>query len=400
MSTTIDREPATAEEREPEPAAVPTPAASRTWLDRLVAPIRYAWPALAAYIAVRAVGLGMFLIWIRTIPDDFAARLARGDAGYYFAIATQGYDSGTVGVDERSTLAFFPLYPQLIAAAEHVLPYDIRVTSLVVAWAASLAAAWGIFAVGAHVAGRRAGIMLAALWGVVPHAIVANLPYTEGLFTAFAAWTLWAVLKNRWLTAGVLCVLAGLTRPTASALVPVVCLAALVAIFKRRNTWRPYVALALAPAGWVGYLWWVGERTGRIDGWFHIQSAQWKMTFDGGVTTVRDFSQVLARESAFELMLVALTLVVAVGLFVLSIIDRQPWQLLLFSALMLFTAIGAAGYFNARARFLLPAFALLLPPATALAKGRTSRAYVVLGTLAVISAYIGCYLVLIWKYSP
>ena len=61
---------------------------------------------------------------------------------------------------------------------------------------------------------------------------------------------------------------------------------------------------------------------------------------------------------------------------------------------MLFTAIGASGYFNARARFLLPAFALLLPPAIALAKTRSSRAYVVIGTLAVISAYIGCYLIL------
>jgi hypothetical protein len=242
--------------------------------------------------------------------------------------------------------------------------------------------------------------MLAVLWGVIPHAIVQQMPYTEGLFTALAAWSLWAVLKNHWLTAGVLCLLAGLTRPTATALIPVVCLAALVAIVKRRNSWRPYVALLLAPVGWVGYLLWVGDRTGHVDGWFRIQGDQWKMSFDGGASTVRDFSGILARESAFELILVALTLVVAIALFVLSIMDRQPWQLLLFSGLMLFTAIGASGYFNARARFLLPAFALLLPAAVALAKGRTSRAYVVLGTLAVISAYVGCYLILIWKYSP
>ena len=398
MYTAIDRESVTTEAQPP--SAAPPPAVSRTWLDRLVAPVRYAWPALAAYAAVRAVGVVMLLVWIRTIPDDFAARLARGDAGYYFAIASQGYDTGGGGIDERSTLAFFPLYPQLIAAAQHVSPFDLRVTAIVIAWLASLAAAWGIFAVGAHVGGRRAGIMLAALWGVVPHAIVESMPYTEGLFTAFAAWSLWAVLKNRWLTAGAMCVLAGLTRPTATALIPVVCLAALVAIVKRRNSWRPYVALVIAPLGWLGYIKWVGDRTGRLDGWFHIQGEQWKMSFDGGVSTVQDVSGILARESAFELTLVTLTLVAAIALFVLSLVDRQPWQLLLYSGLLLATAIGASGYFNARARFLLPAFALLLPPAIALAKTRSSRAYVVIGTLAVISAYIGCYLILIWKYSP
>ena len=161
------------------------------------------------------------------------------------------------------------------------------------------------------------------------------MPYTEGLFTAFAAWSLWAVLKNRWLTAGAMCVLAGLTRPTATALIPVVCLAALVAIVKRRNSWRPYVALVIAPLGWLGYIKWVGDRTGRLDGWFHIQGEQWKMSFDGGVSTVQDVSGILARESAFELTLVTLTLVAAIALFVLSLIDRQPWQLLLYSGLLL-----------------------------------------------------------------
>jgi hypothetical protein len=395
---TIDRETVTEPEAAPPPVAT-GPSRMRALVDRATGAVRFAWPALAVYVVVRALGVLMLLVWTRTIPVDFAERLSRGDAGYYFSIASQGYDTGG-SIEERSTLAFFPLYPELIGQLSRISPVDLRATAIIIAWVASLAAALGIFLVGAHVGGRRVGIMLAAMWGVLPHAIVEQMAYTEGLFTAFAAWTLWAVLKNRWLAAGVLCVLAGLTRPTASALVPVVCLAALIAIFKRRNSWRPYVALVLAPLGWVGYLWWVGERTGRIDGWFHIQGEQWKMSFDAGVSTVRDFSHILAHESAFELMLVALTLVVAVALFVLSIIDRQPWQLLLFSGLMLFTAIGASGYFNARARFLLPAFALLLPVAVGLAKTRSSRAYVVIGTLAVISAYIGCYLILLWKYSP
>jgi hypothetical protein len=394
MATAVDRgAPSVTDGR---PRALTSIAA---WWTRTVAAVRYAWPALASYLAVRAVGVLVLLIWVRDSGSDFAGRLARADGAHYLIIATQGYDTGVI--DGRpSNLAFFPLFPQLIGWLDPILPIGPRTTAIALAWLASLAAAWGIFAVGAHVGGRRVGIMLAALWGVVPHAIVEQMPYTEGIFTAFAAWSLWALLTGRWLTAGALCVLAGLTRPSATALIPVVCLAALIAIFKRRDGWRPYVALVIAPLGWLGYMLWVGDRTGRLDGWFHIQGDQWGMSFDGGVSTVRDVWGIVARESAFELILVTLTLVAAVALFVLSLIDRQPWQLLLFSGLLLITAIGASGYFNARARFLLPAFALLLPPAVALAKTRSSRAYVVIGTLAVISAYVGCYLVLIWRYSP
>jgi hypothetical protein len=362
-----------------------------------VAVVRYALPALAAYAAVRAAGMLLLLAWTTAIDQPFAYRLARGDAGAFIRIATQGYDAG---VEVRSNLAFFPLYPQLISWLDPVLPAGSRAAALLIAWAAALVAAWGIFAVGDLVGGRRVGIMLAALWGVVPHAIVQNMPYTEGLFTAFAAWSLYALLRQRWLTAAVLCGLAGLTRPTASALIPAIAVAALIAIVRRRNGWRPYAALVLAPLGWVGYLAWVGWRTGSPWGWFHVQRDRWGMSFDGGLSTVDDAARILARESAFELMLVTVTLVLAVALFVLSILDRQPWPLLVYSGLLVATAIGSAGYYNARARFLLPGFALLLPAATALARTRSAKAWVIVGTLAVISAYIGCYLILIWRASP
>src|SRR4029453_11972485 len=99
--------------------------------------------------------------------------------------------------------------------------------------------------------------------GTLPHAIVENMAYTEGLFTALAVWSLLAVLRAQWLTAGTLCLLAGLTRPTAVGLIAAVGLAALVAAVGRRDGWRPWAAMALAPLGYVGYLVWVGIRLGR-----------------------------------------------------------------------------------------------------------------------------------------
>ncbi len=66
MYTAIDRESVTTEAQQP--SAAPPPAVSRTWLDRLVAPVRYAWPALAAYAARPGGRRGHALVWVRDHP--------------------------------------------------------------------------------------------------------------------------------------------------------------------------------------------------------------------------------------------------------------------------------------------------------------------------------------------
>ncbi|NHO81798.1 hypothetical protein HA073_12250 [Micromonospora sp. CMU55-4] len=297
-------------------------------------------------------------------------------------------------------MAFFPLYPRLVGALEPLTPLGARATALAVAAIAALAAAWGLFAVGERLYDRRVGILLAVLWGVLPHSIVQNMSYSEGIFTAFAAWSLYALLRRSWLLAAVLSLCAGLTRPTGSALLAVVCLAALIAALRRRDGWRPWAALVIAPAGWVGYLAWVGWQTGRPDGWFHIQDAGWGTTFDFGADTVRVAQRVLAQPTALTMYVVTLVVLIALALFVLSALDRQPWQLLLYSGLILLTTLGAAGYYHAKARFLLPAFPLLLPVAVALARAGWARAVTVLTPLLIVSAYFGGYVLIIWNRSP
>lgn len=365
--------------------------------DRLRTATRRALPALLGYALVRAVGVVTLYIWARAVGQSPAKLLTAYDGVWYLRIAREGYDDY-----ERlqSSMAFFPLYPKLVGALARVSPLDLRETALLVAWAAALAAAWGLFALGDHLHGRRVGILLAVLWGVLPHSIVQSMSYSEGIFTALAAWTLHALLRTRWITAGVLCLLAGLTRPTGSALIAVVGLAALIAVARRRDGWRPWLALLLAPAGWLGYLAWVGVRTGRPDGWFHIQSAGWRSRFDFGVDTVRTGSALLAQRSELQQYTVTLVMLLAIMLLVLCALDRQPWQLLLYSGLLIVTTLGAAGYYHAKARFLLPAFPLLLPVAVALARAGWARAGTVLTTLLVVSAYYGGYVLMIWHRSP
>ncbi|WP_405111467.1 hypothetical protein OG559_01620 [Micromonospora sp. NBC_01405] len=384
-------------EATPEPAVRPdgtgpVAAGRRLWLAA-----RHAGTALGAYVMIRLVGLLTVYFWARNTDRSPAELLTKSDGTWYLAIVQHGYD----GYEKtQSNMAFFPLYPGLTAALEWISPLGPRAAALVVAWVAGLAAAWALFAIGEHLHDRRTGILFASLWGALPHGVVESMAYSESLFTALAAWALYAVLRGRWLTTATLCVLAGLTRPTASSLIAVVGLAALVAIVRRRDGWRPWAALLLTPAGWLGYLAWVGTRTGRVDGWFHIQDAGWGTSFDFGVYTAQRGQEVLGQVAALPLFVVTLVLLLSIMFFVLSLLDRQPWQLLLYSGLLLVTTLGAAGYYHSKARFLLPAFPLLLPAAVGLARAGWARAITVLVTLTILSAYFGGHLLLVWTKSP
>ena len=359
---------------------------------------RSAAPAVGAYLLVRVIGIVALAVRGRAEGQSLFDLLGnKWDSIWLLGIAVNGYDQG---VPVQSNLAFFPLYPSLVRAATELTEANPLVTGVVLGWLAAVAAAWGLYALGAHLHGHRAGMLLAASWGLLPHAVVENMAYTESLFTALAVWTLYAVIRQRWLSAGGLCLLAGLSRPTASALVGAVCLAALVAVVRRPASWRAWVALVAAPAGWVGYLYWVGRRVGRVDGWFHIQGIGWGSSWDGGTYTVATVRDVLRGPEPLDHYLVTGVLLVAVVLFVLSVLGRQAWPLLVFSGLLLLATIGGAGYYHAKARFLVPAFPLLLPVAIALDRLRTVPRVVVLVILTVASAYFGGYLLLDWTRSP
>ncbi|WP_199428812.1 hypothetical protein [Qaidamihabitans albus] len=372
----------------------PTAGPGNMW-DRVV---RSAAPAVAGYLVVRLIGIGILWIWADAEQQSLLGLLGgKYDSVWYLQIIDHGYDQGE---SAQSNMAFFPLYPMLARALAVVTPLGSMGAALVLAWTAGIAAAWGLYVLGTHLHDRRTGIVLAILWGALPHAIVESMAYTESLFTALAVWALYAVLTERWLVAGVLALLGGLSRPTATALIAVVCLAALVAVVRRPSGWRPWVALAIAPAGWVGYIAWVGYRMDRVDGWFYIEHEGWNTGWDGGQYTLDFARRVLTTESHLDFYVVTFILVLALALWVHSILQRQPWPLLLYSALLLVTTIGGSGMYNAKARFLLVAIPLLLPVATALARTRTAGAVVTISTLALISAYFGGYLLLVWQWSP
>lgn len=335
---------------------------------------------------------------------------ARGswDSVWYLRIAEHGYGRTQVypGIGSvQSDSAFFPLYPVLIRCASLVLPGSLTVAALAVAWIAAGTAAAGVYRVGEHLLGARAGVLLVALWAALPHAFMLTLAYTEPLLTAFAAWALYALLRGRWGWAAGLAVLAGLTRPTGIAVAAAVTAAAAYEICRRRGRApaRVWAAGVAAPAGWASYVLLVGvHRDDPLGGYFAVQSG-WGSRFDFGAGALRSARHALGSPGSVELAttVTVVLLVAALVLAGLLAADRRiPLPLLVYTGVLLVMTYGGAGFFESKPRFLLPAFTLLLPAAALMAKARPRTAVVVTGVLAGLSYAYGPYLLLVSGVAP
>ncbi len=365
--------------------------------------VRQAAPALAGYAAVRALGLVTLALWSAargTSPHTLLT--ARWDSLWYTRVAAlgYGYEVRLPNGDVHSNLAFFPLLPWLERFGRAVTPLSYADAGLLVSTLASLAAAWGIFAVTDHVYGRRVGVCAVLMWAALPVGVVQSMAYSESLFTALAAWSLYAALTERWVTAGALASLAGRTRPVGASVAAAVWAAAIASHLRNRRTppkggpspvSRALGAL-LAPLGAAGYVLWVGHHTGRGPlGYLDVQ-AGWRNGFDGGYAFARFIAD---RFTSFPSALVGVGLTVGVALiiwlYVVCVRQRQPLPLLVYTGVVTALALCASSYFGSKPRFLLPAFPLLLPLARALAGARPARSTAVLGGVAVASAVYGAF---------
>ncbi|MFI6941363.1 hypothetical protein ACIBI4_18970 [Streptomyces sp. NPDC050418] len=364
--------------------------------------------ALGVFVAARCAGIAVLAVVARwTGQGTFALLGGSWDARWYTGIAAHGYGRTLhFGPDvTHSDLAFFPLYPGLIRAVTTVLPVSGGAAGLLVAWSAAALAAYGIFALGARLYDRRTATLLVALWGLLPHSVVLSVAYTEPVLTACAAWSLYALLTGRPLAAGALAALAGLSRPSGFAVAAaVIAVAAYQGVrdggarcVRDGGARARWVAGALlAPAGWCAYVLWVGRRQGDLlGGYFAVQDG-WGSRFDFGLASLRFTRHLLLDGDRFVFPVALLVVAAGVVLFALLVADRAPLALLVYSGVLLLIAVGGSGFYESKARFLLPAFPLLVPLARALARTTRARPWhagVVLASLAGLSLGYGAYLV-------
>ncbi|GAB2741048.1 glycosyltransferase family 39 protein [Salinifilum aidingensis] len=359
------------------------------------------------YLAVRGVGL-LLLGWLSAANDQSAGEnLASWDGEWYLEIAAHGYggvDPAMVdGRGERhpeTPLAFFPGFPLLVRLVSVLPGLGVLGAGIAVSLAAGVAGAWGLVRIGRAVSGSRAvGLLLVALFAAAPMSIVLSMAYSEALFCALAIWAMVGVLERDWLLAGLCCTAAGLVRPTAAALIGVVALAAITALLRGRDSWRPWQAVVLAPLGMLAYVCWVGLQTGNPTGYFALQRQGWSSEFDFGAATGSFALDTLSTESSVLETLTVWILLVALTLLVLCLRTRIPWPLVLFAAAVLVLDLGTDGLMYSKVRLMLPAFPLLIPVAIGLAHRRRTTAAATIAFVVLFGSWFGAYSLTAWSYA-
>jgi hypothetical protein len=159
---------------------------------------------------------------------------ARWDSAFFLQIAEHGYD--------RTTAAFYPLYPGAVALLGRVFFGQYIVAGIVV----SLAATLGAFLLLHRVAEERLGadgarrtVLYLALF---PTALFLQAVYSESLYLLLVLAAFVLAEHGRFASAGVVTGLAILTRVTGIALLP----ALAVLAWRHRDRPRAFAGLALA----------------------------------------------------------------------------------------------------------------------------------------------------------
>jgi Mannosyltransferase (PIG-V) len=210
-----------------------------------------------------------------TFGDLILRTLDQWDAGWYMAIARDGYSAQFDGGTGQGNIAFYPLLPMLIRLAHIVVPSWRLAGALVV----HLALAGALLYLCALVSldydwptARRAVIALL----IFPTAIFLTAIYTESLLLLALTAALYHARRGQWWAAGLWGAAAGLTK-TMGAIV----LVALLWEYWRARAWRGVgwkrltghlASLALIPLGAVAFLGYLHLRFGNYKIYFIVQT--------------------------------------------------------------------------------------------------------------------------------
>ncbi|HJQ46022.1 MAG TPA: glycosyltransferase family 39 protein [Amycolatopsis sp.] len=375
----------------------------RSAVAQLAGALRPATPAIVGYLAVQVLGLAVLALLSGRTGMATTDLLGHWDAQWYLEVAVHGYRQHVTvlgnGVPGQNSLVFFPLYPALIASVMALGP-SAWWAAMIVTTLAGVAAAWGLFTLGRELSGPRTGTVLALLVAGGPGSAALHMAYSESLFVAVVAWSLVKLLQRRWLPAAGFAVLAGLTRATAVALIVALAVGAVIAVVRRQDGWRPWVAALLAPVGLAGHLVFVALRTDRLDGWYWLEDDAWKMRFDwGGFTLGRIVDGLTSNRSVW----VTLTALVIIGMLVLlvwSYLERLPLFLHVYSTLLLVPTLMSSNFLQSRARFMLPAVTVLIPLAMLLARLPTRVLVLLLTVGALLGSWYGAFLMTSAHMNP
>jgi hypothetical protein len=211
-------------------------------------------------------------------PSGLLNYWAHWDGAWYSQIATDGY-----GERAPASTAFFPLYPLLVRLGA-AIGGGPALWGVLISLLSTLFALFFVYRIAEKLYGVPAARAATLALAFFPTAFFLNAVYTEALFLALTAGTLWAAYVRRdLLLAGLLGSLAAATRNLGVLLLLPLFLEWLR--YRREFGLRGLVELALVPVGLLAYAAFLWARFGDPLLFAAQQSAYWGRELSSPVTT-------------------------------------------------------------------------------------------------------------------
>jgi hypothetical protein len=211
---------------------------------------------------------------------------ARWDSEWYLGIVKHGYQKGGYAIGEYTSLAFFPVYPQVVRLLYRILPAAWQGDQAAVALGvlvANLCALGALAVLYWHVRARfddRAVAQRSVLFLLVfPTAFYLGCFYTESTFLLLAVAAYHMAWRRRWAAAAVLGALLSATRTIGMLMVlPFLWMQLEDAEFKLGKLGRRVGWLLLVPVGFLAYAVYLWQVTGDAAAVLVVQRA-WRREF-------------------------------------------------------------------------------------------------------------------------
>lgn len=343
-------------------AELPTEPASVALTGRLALFWQATWRPTLIYLASRATVLVTMTIVAIIGGGSLGGRINRWDSVWYLRVVTKGYPATLPmgnGHVLANTIAFFPGLPLLIRGLSGVTGLTHFASGVAVSSLTGLTATIGVWMLVREYAGQRSANRATILFAFFGGSFVFSMIYSEGLVITGTAFGLLALMRRRWVLAGVLGAIATAAAPIALPFVLSCAWAASLAI-RRDRDWRSLAAPVLAPLGTIAYLLWTWRHTGTLAAFTRSERGGWHSS----LSVAYPFKIIWANlahpvTTTANPRLVFFCLIGVVVASVIAIRDRQPALLAIYGIGVAVLAVLTAPV-GPRPRIILDAFPLIL----------------------------------------
>jgi hypothetical protein len=317
----------------------------------------------------------------------------RWDSRWFLRAAVNGYPRHLPMVDGHvagNTLAFFPGLPLLMRGLSDATGMSLFAAGTTISTVTGLTAMIAVWALVKEYAGPAVATTSTLLLAFFPGSFVFSLIYSEGIAITCIALGLLALMRRKWVLAGVLGLVATATAPITIAF-EISCLWAAGAAIRSRRDWRALAAPILTPLGFVAYIGWTWWYTGTASAWSLTEKGGWKsyLSIAYPFHLVASFvSHPLSSNATTNLLFAG---IIFVGVTVaIALRDRLPAPVLLY-AITVGVAVLIAAPIGPRPRFILDAFPLVLVLGAHLRGRKLWAVLSVFGVLLAAMAFYAAY---------